>query len=71
MVLVFFIDGEVIVGEINIECILNNLKKENEVDILIFSFVFGRGVDFDIVKRVVVQNNGFARKIYEDLDVVF
>lgn len=54
MVLVFFIDGEVIVGEINIECILNNLKKENEVDILIFSFVFGRGVDFDVVKRVVV-----------------
>lgn len=44
------------------------MKKENEADIPIFSLAFGRGADFDIVKRVAAQNNGFARKIYEDSD---
>nr|XP_034326642.1 inter-alpha-trypsin inhibitor heavy chain H3 isoform X3 [Crassostrea gigas] len=67
-VLVFLTDGEATVGETNTERILNNLKKENEADIPIFSLAFGRGADFDIVKRVAAQNNGFARKIYEDSD---
>ena len=67
-VLVFLTDGEATVGETNTERILENLKRENEAEIPIFSLAFGQGADFDIVKRVAAQNNGFGRKIYEDSD---
>nr|XP_022330404.1 inter-alpha-trypsin inhibitor heavy chain H3-like isoform X3 [Crassostrea virginica] len=67
-VLVFLTDGEATSGETNTERILENLKRENEAEIPIFSLAFGQGADFDIVKRVAAQNNGFGRKIYEDSD---
>nr|XP_022330397.1 inter-alpha-trypsin inhibitor heavy chain H4-like isoform X1 [Crassostrea virginica] len=58
-VLVFLTDGK---GRVR------DLKRENEAEIPIFSLAFGRGADFDLVKRVAAQNNGFGRKIYEDSD---
>ncbi|XP_062579365.1 inter-alpha-trypsin inhibitor heavy chain H4-like isoform X2 [Saccostrea cucullata] len=67
-VLVFLTDGEATVGETNTDNILKNVKKANEAELPIFSLAFGRGADFNIVKKIAAQNNGFARKIYEDAD---
>jgi hypothetical protein len=66
--LVFLTDGQATSGETRTENILENVKRANEAEIPIFSLAFGRGADYDIVKRVAAQNNGFARKIYEDSD---
>ncbi|XP_061166903.1 inter-alpha-trypsin inhibitor heavy chain H4-like [Saccostrea echinata] len=67
-VLVFLTDGEATVGETNTDRILENVKKANEAELPIFSLAFGRGADFNIVKKIAAKNNGFARKIYEDAD---
>lgn len=67
-VLVFLTDGQATSGETRTDSILENVKKANEAEIPIFSLAFGRGADFDIVKKAAAQNNGFARKIYEDSD---
>ncbi|XP_062574336.1 inter-alpha-trypsin inhibitor heavy chain H3-like [Saccostrea cucullata] len=66
--MVFLTDGQATSGETRTERILENVKKQNEAQLPIFSLAFGRGADFDIVKRLAAQNNGFARKIYEDAD---
>ncbi|XP_061168934.1 inter-alpha-trypsin inhibitor heavy chain H4-like [Saccostrea echinata] len=67
-VLVFLTDGKATVGETNTDRILENVKKANEAELPIFSLAFGRGADFNIVKKIAAKNNGFARKIYEDAD---
>ncbi|XP_061166914.1 inter-alpha-trypsin inhibitor heavy chain H4-like [Saccostrea echinata] len=66
--MVFLTDGQATSGETRTERILENVKKQNEAELPIFSLAFGKGADFDIVKRLAAQNNGFARKIYEDAD---
>ncbi|XP_062581867.1 inter-alpha-trypsin inhibitor heavy chain H3-like [Saccostrea cucullata] len=66
--MVFLTDGQATSGETRTERILEYVKKQNEAQLPIFSLAFGRGADFDIVKRLAAQNNGFARKIYEDAD---
>ncbi|OWF44880.1 inter-alpha-trypsin inhibitor heavy chain H4-like [Mizuhopecten yessoensis] len=67
-VLIFLTDGEPTIGQINPEVILKNVIKFNENKIPIFALAFGRGADYDFIKKLAAQNNGFGRKIYEDFD---
>ncbi|XP_033745780.1 inter-alpha-trypsin inhibitor heavy chain H3-like [Pecten maximus] len=67
-VLIFLTDGEPTVGQRNPEEILKNVIKFNEDNIPIFSLAFGSRADYNFIKRLAAQNNGFGRKIYEDAD---
>ena len=67
-VVVFLTDGEATKGITNKEQILTNVKQANVEDMPIFSLAFGQEADYDLVKKLSVQNFGFARKIYEASD---
>lgn len=67
-VVVFLTDGEATVGITNPEKILENISSVNEDGIPIFSLAFGQTADYDLVKKISIQNNGLGRKIYEASD---
>ncbi|XP_060571367.1 inter-alpha-trypsin inhibitor heavy chain H3-like [Ruditapes philippinarum] len=67
-VIVFLTDGEATSGVTNTDTILMNLRKVNELEIPVFSLAFGENADYDIVKKISIQNNGLGRKIYEASD---
>ncbi|XP_069141685.1 inter-alpha-trypsin inhibitor heavy chain H3-like [Argopecten irradians] len=67
-VLVFLTDGKPTIRQRDPEKILKNVHIFNEDDIPIFSLAFGRNADYNFIKRLAAQNNGFGRKIYEDSD---
>lgn len=67
-ILIFLTDGEPTAGETNVNKILANIKSLNTDGVPVFSLSFGEGADFDFLKRLSLQNNGFARKIYEASD---
>lgn len=62
----FLTDGQPTAGVTSIKTIMSNVDYNNEMDIPIFSLAFGNGADYDFLKKLSAQNNGFARKIYED-----
>ncbi|XP_053377299.1 inter-alpha-trypsin inhibitor heavy chain H3-like isoform X2 [Mercenaria mercenaria] len=67
-VIVFLTDGEATHGVTNTEEILKNVRTINEIGIPVFSLAFGEHADYDLVKKVSIQNNGLGRKIYEASD---
>ena len=67
-ILMFLTDGQPTAGETQPASILQNVKIANEAKIPIFSLGFGNNLDFDFLKQMSLQNNGFARRIYEDSD---
>ncbi|XP_033746543.1 inter-alpha-trypsin inhibitor heavy chain H3-like [Pecten maximus] len=67
-IVIFLTDGEPTAGETNVNKILANIKARNTDGVPLFSLSFGEGADFDFLKRLSLQNNGFARKIYEASD---
>lgn len=67
-VLVFLTDGEATQGITDSKVILETVRRLNEGEIPIFSLAFGQYADYNLVKKVAVQNNGIGRKIYEASD---
>ncbi|CAG2189696.1 unnamed protein product [Mytilus edulis] len=67
-ILIFLTDGVPTKGERLTDKILNNVRKANEAKLPIFSLGFGNDVNFNLLKQMSLQNNGFARRIYEDSD---
>lgn len=67
--IVFLTDGEPTNGELNLTIILNNIEKRNTRGIPIFSLSFGENANYPFMRQMSVQNNAFARKIYEAADV--
>lgn len=68
-VIFFLTDGEPTSGVTNINNILTNVRNANSgQNFPIYSLAFGRGADYEFVKKVAIQNNGVSRKIYEDSD---
>ncbi|XP_076107751.1 inter-alpha-trypsin inhibitor heavy chain H3-like [Mytilus galloprovincialis] len=67
-ILIFLTDGVPTKGERLTDQILNNVRKANEAKLPIFSLGFGNDVNFNLLKQMSLQNNGFARRIYEDSD---
>jgi len=67
--LMFLTDGEPTVGVTNPTTIQTLIQAANKnISVPIFSIAFGTGVDFPFVRKLSLQNNGFARKIYEASD---
>ena len=68
--MVFFLtDGHPTVGVTDTLQILDNIKTANSnIGAPIFSLAFGRRTDFQMLRLLSVQNNGFARKIYTAAD---
>lgn len=67
-VVLFLTDGEVTQGVADTEQILKNVRSVNEEDFPVFTLAFGEYADYDIVRKIAIQNNGLARKIYEASD---
>ncbi|OWF55795.1 inter-alpha-trypsin inhibitor heavy chain H3-like isoform X2 [Mizuhopecten yessoensis] len=68
--MVFLTDGSPTKGEENTDIILENVKTRNIRHIAIFTLAFGEDADYEFVKKVALQNDGVARKIYEESDAV-
>jgi len=68
--MVFFLtDGHPTVGVTDTLEILDNIRRANILlSAPIFSLAFGRRTDFNMLRLLSVQNNGFARKIYTAAD---
>lgn len=67
-VIVFLTDGEATKGVTNKKDILESVRRHNEARIPIFSLAFGRFADYELVKKIAIQNDGFGRKIYQASD---
>ncbi|KAH9507707.1 Inter alpha-trypsin inhibitor, heavy chain 4 [Bulinus truncatus] len=67
--MIFFLtDGQPTTQEINGRVIADNVQKRNEAKLAIFGLAFGKGADYDLLKKISIQNSGIARKIYEASD---
>lgn len=67
--IIFLTDGEPTVGITNPTTLQSLIKTANaNSSIPIFSLGFGDGADFPFLRKLSLQNNGFARKIYEASD---
>ncbi|KAK7490609.1 hypothetical protein BaRGS_00018212 [Batillaria attramentaria] len=67
-IVIFLTDGEATKGEDNPDAILKNALKRNKKEMPIYSLAFGENADWTLVKKLASQNNGVARRIYEDSD---
>ncbi|XP_052059426.1 inter-alpha-trypsin inhibitor heavy chain H3-like [Mytilus californianus] len=67
-ILMFLTDGLPTTGETRTDTILKNVRNSNEAKLPIFSLGFGNNVNFNFLKQMSLQNNGFARRIYQDSD---
>ncbi|KAK7490573.1 hypothetical protein BaRGS_00018176, partial [Batillaria attramentaria] len=65
---IFLTDGEATKGETNPNDILKNTLTHNKKEMPIYSLAFGENADWTLVKKLASQNNGVARRIYEDSD---
>jgi uncharacterized protein YegL len=64
--IILMTDGQ---GSTSKEQIKKNVAEaNNEIDIPIYGLAFGNGADFDLIKTLAVDNNAFARKIFEGSD---
>ena len=65
---VFLTDGVPTSGETNADTILQNALRKNKKEMPVYGLSFGRDADWPLVKKLTAQNNGVARRIYEDSD---
>lgn len=66
----FLIDGDLIVGEINIKMICINVYNVNEIKVFIFVLGFGFNMNFDFLIVLFIENGGSFCRIYLDKDVI-
>ncbi|KAH9488504.1 Inter-alpha-trypsin inhibitor heavy chain H3 [Bulinus truncatus] len=67
--MIFFLtDGQATKGETDQIKIAENILKHKEIQLVIFGLAFGNNADYDFLKKISIQNSGFARKIYEGSD---
>jgi len=67
-IIIFLTDGEANVPPSEPEAIIRNVRRANKGSTSIFTLALGREANFDFLKRLSLQNTGFARKIYEASD---
>lgn len=58
----------VFAGETNLEAIQSNVRKAIADKFPLYCLGFGFDVNFEFLERMSLQNNGVARRIYEDSD---
>lgn len=55
-------------GVINLETIQSNVRRAIAGKFPLYCLGFGFDVNFEFLEKMSLQNNGVARRIYEDLD---
>ena len=65
---IFLTDGVATSGQTNRETILEHAVETNRKEMPIYGLAFGDGADWTLVKKLSTQNDGVARRIYEDSD---
>merc|ERR1712001_554495 len=67
--IVFLSDGEATEGETRGTTIRDNVKTANvEMEVPVYSLGFGRNADFNLIKGISNDADGFSKHIYEDSD---
>ncbi|XP_077869423.1 LOW QUALITY PROTEIN: inter-alpha-trypsin inhibitor heavy chain H4-like, partial [Saccoglossus kowalevskii] len=66
--LIMLTDGQPTSGEIHTDTIMDNVKAHSKDHYSLFCLGFGDNVDFLFLEKLSFENNGVARKIYEDTD---
>ncbi|XP_065096920.1 inter-alpha-trypsin inhibitor heavy chain H3-like isoform X6 [Paramisgurnus dabryanus] len=67
-ILILLTDGDPTSGETNTERIMSNVRKAIESKFPLYCLGFGYDVNFDFLTKMSLENNGVARRIYEDSD---
>ncbi|XP_029005846.1 inter-alpha-trypsin inhibitor heavy chain H3-like [Betta splendens] len=67
-ILILLTDGDPTSGEINLETIQSNVRKAIAGKFPLYCLGFGFDVNFEFLEKMSLQNNGVARRIYEDSD---
>ncbi|XP_036414974.1 inter-alpha-trypsin inhibitor heavy chain H3-like [Colossoma macropomum] len=67
-ILILLTDGDPTSGETAIERIQANVKKAIKGTFPLYCLGFGFDVNFDFLEKMALENNGLARRIYEDSD---
>ncbi|NP_001389404.1 inter-alpha-trypsin inhibitor heavy chain H6 precursor [Rattus norvegicus] len=66
--IMFLTDGEPTAGETTPSVILSNVRQALAHRVSLFSLAFGDDADFSLLRRLSLENQGEARRIYEDAD---
>ncbi|XP_046564724.1 inter-alpha-trypsin inhibitor heavy chain H2-like [Haliotis rubra] len=66
--IIFLTDGRATLGEHAPNTILQNVRSANKKDIPLYTLAFGKDADWDLVKKLALQNFGITRRIYTDGD---
>ncbi|XP_067683851.1 inter-alpha-trypsin inhibitor heavy chain H3-like [Haliotis asinina] len=66
--IIFLTDGRATAGERNPNRLLQSVRSANKKDIPLYTLAFGKDADWDLVKKLALQNFGIARRIYTDGD---
>ncbi|XP_051804397.1 inter-alpha-trypsin inhibitor heavy chain H3-like isoform X2 [Acanthochromis polyacanthus] len=67
-ILILLTDGDPTSGETNIEVIQSNVRRAIADKFPLYCLGFGFDVNFKFLEKMSLQNNGVARRIYEDSD---
>ncbi|XP_035518594.1 inter-alpha-trypsin inhibitor heavy chain H3-like isoform X2 [Morone saxatilis] len=67
-ILILLTDGDPTAGETNLERIQSNVRRVIADKFPLYCLGFGFDVNFEFLKKMSLQNNGVARRIYEDSD---
>ncbi|KAM9361282.1 inter-alpha-trypsin inhibitor heavy chain H3-like [Symphorus nematophorus] len=67
-ILILLTDGDPTTGETNLERIHSNVRQAIADKFPLYCLGFGFDVNFDFLEKMSLQNNGAARRIYEDSD---
>ncbi|XP_049444216.1 inter-alpha-trypsin inhibitor heavy chain H3-like [Epinephelus fuscoguttatus] len=67
-ILILLTDGDPTSGVINIEIIQSNVRGAIADKFPLYCLGFGFDVNFEFLEKMSLQNNGVARRIYEDSD---
>ncbi|MCJ8744185.1 hypothetical protein PDJAM_G00115570 [Pangasius djambal] len=67
-ILILLTDGDPTSGETNTERIQENIKKAIGGKFPLYCLGFGFDVNFDFLEKMALENDGVARRIYEDSD---
>uniref|UniRef100_A0A7N6FLU8 Inter-alpha-trypsin inhibitor heavy chain 3 n=1 Tax=Anabas testudineus TaxID=64144 RepID=A0A7N6FLU8_ANATE len=67
-ILILLTDGDPTTGETNLETIHSNVRRAIADKFSLYCLGFGFDVNFEFLEKMSLQNNGVARRIYEDSD---
>ncbi|KAM4740159.1 inter-alpha-trypsin inhibitor heavy chain H3-like [Anableps anableps] len=67
-ILILLTDGDPTAGEINFERIQSNVREAIAEKFPLYCLGFGSLINFEFLEKLSLQNNGVARRIYEDSD---